>query len=138
MRKSRSTLNTHSHVPPQVCPVLCRSPASQIQFLTGGEKRTSSINEVGVFISTDKLTDTTTNPYDGLAATEWGCKEVTRPQPTSAIICCDKGPLAFGFCNVFVYREGRANFICKACLINNKLNFKPQTVHLQLSYTNVR
>lgn len=119
VKKSRLTVNTHSHVPPPVCPVWCRSPASQIQFLTGGEKRTNSINEGGVFISTDKLTDTTANPSDGLAATEGGCKEVTHPQPTSELISCDKGPLAFGFYNVFVYRGGKANFIYKASLIHD-------------------
>lgn len=76
-------MNTQSNIPPPVCPVWCKSPASQIQFLTGGEKKTNSINDVGVFISTDKITGATINPYDGHAATEGGCKEVTHPQQPS-------------------------------------------------------
>lgn len=68
------------HIPPPVCPVWCRSPASQIQFLTGGKKRTNSINEGSVFISSDRLTHTRTNPHDGLAASQsgaWGSHNQT-------------------------------------------------------------
>ena len=75
-------VNKHSHVPPPVYPVWCRSPTSQIQFLTAEEKGTSCINEGGVLISADKLTDTRANPYDGLAATEGGSKEVKHPPTT--------------------------------------------------------
>ena len=110
-KSPRLTLNTHTHSPPPVCPVWCRFPASQIQFLTGGEKRTNRINEGGVWISDDKLTDTTRNPCDGLAATEGGCKEVTHPWPPSLLMCCDKGPLAFGFYKVFVYRQDMQTFL---------------------------
>ncbi len=75
--------------------------------------------KAAALLALTSLQDTTANPSDGLAATEGGCKEVTHPQPTSELISFDKGPLAFGFYNVFVYRGGKANFIYKACLIHD-------------------
>lgn len=54
-KKSRSTLNTNSPLPPPVCPVLCRSPTSQIQSLTAGEKEQASLMRVASLLALTSL-----------------------------------------------------------------------------------